>query len=67
MNSADLLVLQKLLDRPRAYKYGVSIGNSPSRRGMILLTSDYPNSFSSNRNSNKFKENRKYKNNGTIF
>jgi hypothetical protein len=64
MNKIDL---EKLINKPRAFKRGCMIEGSPPRLRMILLGSDYPTNYFQNKNHYKFKENRVYRDNDPLF
>lgn len=59
--------LEKLINKPRAFRNAFIAENIPVRRTMILLGSETPTTYSTPRNYKKLMENRKYKNNEPIF
>lgn len=59
--------LEKLINKPRAFRNAFMADNIPVRRTMILLGSDKPSAYSTPRHYKKLLENRKYKNNEPIF
>jgi hypothetical protein len=59
--------LEKLINKPRAFRDADMGENMPIRRTMILLGSDTPSTYETPRHYKKLRENRKHKNNESIF
>lgn len=60
MNWSDRISLQKILDKPRAFRYASLILGSKPMKKMILLSCDYPNSYSSSKNYYRIKNRKKF-------
>jgi hypothetical protein len=59
--------LEKLINKPRAFKRSCMIKGKLPRLRMILLGSEYPSNYFQNKNYYKVKENRVCKNNDLLF
>ena len=63
----DKAQLEKLINKPRAFRNAYMGEGIPVRRTMIMLGAEVPLNFEVPRNYKKWRENRKSKNNELIF
>jgi len=67
MSTVTKLELEKLINKPRAFRNISICDGAPIRQTMIFLCSESLNTYETPRNYKRLIQNRKYKNNEPLF